>query len=267
LISVHDTGTAGALGDLSRFRQEFYQCLTARADTLFELADAVLCAPGPVTSLVELSLAAEHRRGHGALYDSLNQGRIDIGRVPQCYYPPTDTAWQGRSHRAGHRCQQLVAAGCEHQPGAVVLPHTYGRGKGQAQMIAGWPYSFVAALEPGRTSWTAILDAQRLEPADEDTAVAAEQLRAVVERLIAAGHWQAGDPEIWIVGVRVRSDRVMVFPAPPCTPGQRGRCDRHGAEFAFKDPEAGANPPTPRPPRPAATAPRWPAAGIGRTRG
>jgi len=51
--------------------------------------------------------------------------------------------------------------------------HTYARGRGQAQMIPGWPYSFVAALEPGRTSWTAILDAQRLGPADEDTAVAA----------------------------------------------------------------------------------------------
>jgi hypothetical protein len=49
--------------------------------------------------------------------------------------------------------------------------HTYARGKGQAQMIPGWPYSFVAALEPGRTSWTAILDAQRLGPEDEDTAV------------------------------------------------------------------------------------------------
>ena len=33
--------------------------------------------------------------------------------------------------------------------------HVYGRGKGQAQMIPGWPYSFVAALEPGRTCWTA----------------------------------------------------------------------------------------------------------------
>jgi hypothetical protein len=26
--------------------------------------------------------------------------------------------------------------------------HTHGRGKGQAQMVPGWPYSFVAALEP-----------------------------------------------------------------------------------------------------------------------
>jgi hypothetical protein len=41
----------------------------------------------------------------------------------------------------------------------------YGRGKGQAQMIPGWPYSFVAALEPGRSSWTAMLDAIRLGPA------------------------------------------------------------------------------------------------------
>jgi hypothetical protein len=32
-----------------------------------ELADAVLCADGPVRTLAGLSLAAEHRRGHGAL--------------------------------------------------------------------------------------------------------------------------------------------------------------------------------------------------------
>ena len=39
--------------------------------------------------------------------------------------------------------------------------HVYGRGKGNAQMIPGWPYSFVAALETGPTSWTAPLDAVR----------------------------------------------------------------------------------------------------------
>lgn len=31
-------------------------------------------------------------------------------------------------------------------------------------MIPGWPYSFVAALEPGRTWWMAILDAVRPGP-------------------------------------------------------------------------------------------------------
>jgi hypothetical protein len=28
------------------------------------------------------------------------------------------------------------------------------RGKGNAQLIPGWPYSVVAALEAGRTNWT-----------------------------------------------------------------------------------------------------------------
>nr|WP_307867400.1 transposase [Saccharothrix coeruleofusca] len=67
-------------GDLSRFRERFHQCLAARADALFELTDAALCADGPVTSLVELSLTPEHRRGHGTLYQALNQGRIDTDR-------------------------------------------------------------------------------------------------------------------------------------------------------------------------------------------
>jgi hypothetical protein len=161
VISVHDDDRAVASGALAGFRQEFYDCLTARADALFELTDAALCADGPVTTLVELSLAAEHRRGHGALYDSLNQGRIDIDRfrnvVASQQIPRCD---DGRIVLAIDVSNWL-------RPDAATSPdrlfcHTYGRGKGQAQMIPGWPYSVVAALEPGRTSWTAILDAQRL---------------------------------------------------------------------------------------------------------
>ncbi|MFE5550194.1 transposase, partial [Streptomyces sp. NPDC056534] len=70
-----------ALGVLSRFRVEFYDCLSARADALFELTDAVLCAEGPVNTLVELSLTAEHRRGHGALYAGLDRGWIEPMRL------------------------------------------------------------------------------------------------------------------------------------------------------------------------------------------
>ena len=44
-----------------------------------------------------------------------------------------------------------------------------------------------------------MLDAVRLGPADDATAVTADQLRDVVDRLIAAGHWRDGDPDILIV--------------------------------------------------------------------
>ena len=47
---------------LAGFRLDFHACLTARADELCELADAVLCAGGPVRSLAGLSW----RRSTGA---------------------------------------------------------------------------------------------------------------------------------------------------------------------------------------------------------
>ena len=78
---LHDPVRVESLTVLSRFRTDFYDCLTARADALFELTDAVLCTDGPVRSLVDLALAPEHRRGHGALYAGLNRGRVDVARL------------------------------------------------------------------------------------------------------------------------------------------------------------------------------------------
>ena len=75
---------ATQLAVLARFRREFHACLTARADELSELAEAVLCADGPVRNLAALSLAPGHRRGHGALYDAVNSGRIEITRLRRC---------------------------------------------------------------------------------------------------------------------------------------------------------------------------------------
>lgn len=77
MVSVHDPDREVAFGELVAFRQEFYECLTARADALFEVTDALLCSEGAVRSLPGLSLAPEHRRGHGALYDAMNHGRLD----------------------------------------------------------------------------------------------------------------------------------------------------------------------------------------------
>ena len=248
-------GGEQALGRLTAFRGELYRCLTARADALFELADAVLCADGPVRMLAALSLQPEHRRGHGAAYDAVNAGRVDIARLRWSLAALPLPAWpDGRIRLAADVSNWL-------RPDAVTSPerlfcHVYGRGKGSAQMIPGWPYSFVAALEPGRTSWTSILDAVRLGPADDETEVTAAQVREVVTRLIAAGNWRAGDPDMLIVfdagydvtrlawlladlpvevPGRLRSDRVLYFPAPPRT-GGRGRPVRHGAEFALANP-------------------------------
>jgi DDE superfamily endonuclease len=66
---------------LRRFRRDVHACRDTRGDALFELADAVLCAAGPVRSLAQLSLEPEHQRGHGSPYDGLNTGQIAFTRV------------------------------------------------------------------------------------------------------------------------------------------------------------------------------------------
>lgn len=71
------TPPAGSWTDLNNFRHGLYSCLTRRADTLFELADAVACGSSPLTDLARLSLEIEHHRGHGGPYDGLNAGVIN----------------------------------------------------------------------------------------------------------------------------------------------------------------------------------------------
>lgn len=255
-MSVHDPNRATALGELTRFRHEFHGCLTARADALFELTDAVLCTDGPVRSLVGLSLAPEHRRGHGALYDGINHGRIDVARLRNL------VSAQRLPKAADARIVLAVDVSPWLRPDANTSPdrsfcHTYGRGRDQHLMVPGWPYSIVAALETGRTSWTALLDAVRLPPDADLAALTALQVREVAQRLLAAGQWRDGDPEILVVldaGYdapriahlladlpvevlgRMRSDRVLRRPAPPRVPGTNGRPPKHGGEFVFGDP-------------------------------
>jgi hypothetical protein len=262
--SVHDAGLAGAVGELSVFRQELYRCLSRRADALFDLCDAVLCTDGPVRSLPELSLVGEHRRGHGSVYAALGRGRVDIARLRRALAAaPLPRAADGRLVLAvditswlrpeAHTCPQRI------------LCHTYGRAKNTAQMIPGWPYSVVAALESGRSSWTAPLDAVRLAPGDDAATGTTQQLRAVIADLISAGHWRPGDPEVWIIADagydvprlafllsdlpvavlgRMRSDRVLRRRAPVWQPGMTGRPPRHGGEFAFGDPASWSEPDT-----------------------
>jgi hypothetical protein len=68
---------AQKLEQLAEFRNGFYDCLGSWADALFELTDAALCAPGPVSSVPALSLGPTFRRSHGSLYKALSRGEVD----------------------------------------------------------------------------------------------------------------------------------------------------------------------------------------------
>lgn len=171
--------------EASHFREDFYGCPTARRDELYALADALLCADGPVTSPVKLTLVAEHRRGHGALDGALNRGRLDAGRL---WRTP---AALPQPKAADDRLVPAVDVSNWPRPEAEcsadrLFCHTYGRSTDQHLMIPGRPYSFVAALETGRTSWCRLLDTVRLGLEDDVAEVTAVQVRRVLEGAAAA---------------------------------------------------------------------------------
>ncbi|GGN87460.1 hypothetical protein GCM10010112_70110 [Actinoplanes lobatus] len=167
--------------------------MTRRADTLFELTDALLYADGPAKTLVGLSLVPEHRRGHGARYDTLNQGRLDVealrrdlGRLP------LPRAVDGRLMLAVDVSPWL-------RPDADTSPdrsfcHTYGRGKDEHRMT-----------RAGRTRSSPLWNPAAPRglpcstPAADLTALTCTQIRGLVGRLVAAGRWQPGEPDILIV--------------------------------------------------------------------
>ncbi len=241
---------------LAGFRGELHRCLPRRGDALFSLADAVLCEDRRVGDLARLSLAPEFGRGHGALYDGLNAGRVEFARLRTAVAGLPLPEWpDGRIRLAAD-----VTAWLRPDAGTSrdrMFCHVRGRGRNAAQMIPGWPYSFVAALGPGASSWTLPLDAVRLGPGDDETGAAAAQLRAVVGRLIGAGHWRDGDPPVIValdagyhparlahllsglpvvLVVRVRSDRVFHGPPGRRPSGTGGRPLRHGTPVSCADP-------------------------------
>ena len=257
MTSVADPfGRVEAIGGLSGFRLDFHGCLDARADALFELVEAMLCVDGPVVSLPELSLASVHRRGHGGLYGALASGKLNVARFAAVLARLPLPRFGGRITLAVDVSPWLRpdAECCDGR----MFCHVNGQGR-DACVVPGWPYSFIVALEPGATSWSALLDAIRIGPADDVTAATAVQIREVVARLRAAGQHRDGDAPIrlvfdsgydgtrlaWLLAdlpvellVRLRSDRVFHAPPQPRTDGWRGRPERHGPRMKLNDPDS-----------------------------
>ncbi len=244
-----------ARGLLAGFRGELYRCLTARGDALFDLVDAVLCGEGPVRVLAGLSLVPGFGRGHGAVYDALGAGRVDVGRLRWAVGAVPLPAWPDGRIRLAADVSSWLRPEARTSPGRLFC-HVPGRGRNAGQVVPGWPYSWVVALGPGASSWTAPLDAVRIGPDDDETEVTAAQLREVTGRLAAAGHWREGDPDIivvldagydvvrlaWLLAdlplvlcARLRSNRVMWRVPEPKPAHLPGRPRAHGAPLKCRD--------------------------------
>jgi DDE superfamily endonuclease len=150
-------GAGQARRVLTGFRGELYRCLTGRADALFELADAVLCQDRTVTDLARLSLVPEFRRGHGALYDGLNEGRADFARLRRAVAGLPLPAWPDGRIRLAADVSSWLRPDAAASPGRLFCHVKGGAGAPGSRSRGGrtrsWPRSGPGRRR-GRCRWT-----------------------------------------------------------------------------------------------------------------
>ena len=245
--------TAREAGRLRRFRTGFYRCLTGWADAAFELTDAALCAPAPISSVPALSLEPIFRRSHGSLYKALARGGVDAEAMRDLlaeHRPPEWPLVFAVDASTWARCDAETSP----ERGFYYSASKHSAGK---PIVAGWSYSWITGLDWANNSWTAPMDARRIPPEADATDVTATQVRDLVARLgetespplfcfdagydaIALTH-EFADVRANIV-VRIRDDRVFYTNPTPTTAGAVGRPRRHGHRRGCADPNTWPNP-------------------------
>jgi hypothetical protein len=247
---------------LSAYRPALYRCFTRARDALFDLCDALATFPG-ARSFVELSQAPCFQRCWPSIYEALGDGRIDR--------PALHALFQATAPRPAPGARQVLALDSSpivrpyartapdrtlvHVPaaGQVLPPHV-------APVRPGWAFSTLVVVPAAPSSWTHILDNQRIPSDQTALTVGAAQLAALVptctqeaeraqdggERgvrplLLADGTYGAAG---WVEAtadlaldqlVRAASTRVLYRAAPPPT-GKAGAPRKDGARFKGSDP-------------------------------
>lgn len=238
---------------LRRFRTGFYRCWTRWADAGFELCEAMLCAPAPVTSLPILSLEPLFRRSHGSLYKGLARGEVDAEAIRDLLAANRPAGWPlvfAVDESTWARCDAETSP----QRGFYYSASKHSAGQ---PIVAGWSYQWITGLDWANDSWTAPMDAARIPPAADAVAATVTQIRELTGRLgpteqtpifvFDAGYdpialtYELADTGVDVV-VRIRDDRVFYTDPGAHDPGTVGRPRRHGDRRGCAEPDSWPRP-------------------------
>ena len=232
------------LARLRSFRQELYDALGLRQDSLFELIDALLTAPERRT-LVRLSLCPCFRRRWPSACDALADGTVDVGGLRALFQAHVPQPGPGErplwvidgTHWPRPAAATSPARTWEHRP----LP-----GKPQQGVVPAWASHWLVQVpEPGG-SWVLPLDVQRRGPtAGAPTQVAIRQIaQARADQPAAARPVVALDSAHDVADLAqahldadlvVRLAKQRVFRRAPGPYAGRGRPRTHGRRFKLRD--------------------------------
>src|SRR5579883_886435 len=243
------------LNILNDFRHGVYGCFGKARDALFNLVDA-LSSEASARSFPELSFSPFFERKWASLYEALEDGRIDAGRLREVFLKcaplpePGQVVFLGIDTSNLYRPEAETAADRTLVKIATLPADTH-------VASPGWVISHVVLLpsKPGQGPF--VLDTVRVKSSELASEVAARQLRAVVAALVARGfcpvvlgdRWYACAPFLARMAdveaaclLRVKSNRVFYRPAPARLLGQRGASRKDGDRFQCSDPSTHGEP-------------------------
>jgi Transposase DDE domain len=234
------------LATLITFREELYNSLGLRQDSLFELMDAALTASHRST-LVRLSLTAAFRRRWPSTCDALADGSIDVVALRALFARTLTQSSVGEGRRVW-----VIDGTNWPRPAARTSPDRTWEyrplpGWPQTGVVPAWAYQWLVAVPDVAGSWVLPLDVQRRGPtAKSATEVALEQIAAVrISQSAAAPRpvvmLDSGYDLATLAHANVEADLLVrliksrVVYRPPLRRPGRGRPRLHGTPFRLAD--------------------------------
>ena len=236
---------------LRQFRHDISDCFPRAKDALFNTIDGLMTETD-ARSFPEISQSPWFERTWASLYEAFEDGRIDEKRLREIlarYLPQPET---------GKRLWIGIDASKIARPAAVTsadrtAQHVHNLPECKKPVTFGWQFSTVVALAEPVSSWTYILDQQRVKSHTTAIEVAEEQLRCLVPSLpkhaivvLDRGYdanwlWcRCSALEVEVLG-RLKSNRCFYRAAPPPT-GKKGCPRKDGAKLQPKDPATHQDP-------------------------
>ncbi len=232
------------LNTLRQFRQALYQALRQAKDALFEACDA-LVSESVAQCFAELSLSPRWRRRWCSLYAAFRDGLIERARLRAVFASHMPLPSPGQRLVLGVDVSHVARP---ESPTARDRTYQYVHNLPDcaAPVTVGWGFSAVVVLPETRSSWTYLLDNQRV-PSDCTAAqVAAEQLAAIapllpVRAVLLGDRYYGSAAFVQATAtipcdklLRIPGNRVLYRPAPPRT-GKRGAPRKDGTPFKCRD--------------------------------
>ena len=232
---------------LKHIRQHIYESFDRGADALFNLADALLCE-SQAQSLPELSLSPFFERKWPSVYEALEDGRINVEQIRAIWVSvlladraedePIWIAVDG-SNIARPNARTSADRTIIHVPNLPLV---------EKPISIGWAFSTVVLLPEQASSWTPILEQQRISSEQTAIEVAIAQLQALKPLfgnrrvIILADRWYS-TPEFlrachelgYSVLIRLKSNRKLY--RVPVRRHKRGAPPKDGPLFQGKRPE------------------------------